>query len=153
MYRSELINWQFGGCFSLTFMLCWRVSVVNTVPRLWILNLCPHVSRQLFSTSVLMESLGLSAPFNMSLTTFHISVPKQTTLHQYHSYVSVGVNLLQVVNALISCGHFGQTYFEVFLLGKEVLHTILHPSLAWLLTTSSQVVIFYIDTILLHQTQ
>lgn len=35
-----------------------------------------------------------------------------------------------------------QTYYGVFLLDTEFLHTVLHPSLAQLLTSSSQKVLF-----------
>lgn len=30
MYRSEVVSWQFEGCFYLDVMLCWRISVVGT---------------------------------------------------------------------------------------------------------------------------
>lgn len=78
MYRSEVVRWQFGGCFSLALLWCQRVSAVGIVHTLWALDVCPHVSRQLFSTVVLMESLGPRASFNVCLTTFHILLPNRS---------------------------------------------------------------------------
>lgn len=67
--------------------LCQRVSAVAIVHTFWALDVCPHVSRQLFSTAVLMESPGPRAPFNVGLTTFHIFLPKQIMLYKYLSCV------------------------------------------------------------------
>lgn len=82
--------------------------------------MCVHVSRQLFSTAVLMGSLGPRVSFNVCLTTFHNFLPKQIMLQQYVSCAWVRVILFQVVNILISCGQFSQMCFEIFLLGKDL---------------------------------
>lgn len=66
---------------------CQRVSAAGTVHVFWALDVCPHVSRQLFSTAMLMESPGPRASFNIGLTTFHIFLPKQVMLQQYLSCV------------------------------------------------------------------